>query len=33
VLTAVVVVGTWMLWKTKEREIAKYAAIEIGKEM
>jgi hypothetical protein len=33
VLTAVVVVGTWMLWKTKEREIAKYAAIEVGKEM
>jgi uncharacterized protein YneF (UPF0154 family) len=31
VLTAVVVVGTWMLWKTKEREIAKHAAIEVVK--
>jgi heme exporter protein D len=26
VLTAVVVVGTWMLWKSKERDIERQAA-------
>jgi uncharacterized membrane protein len=32
VLTAVVVVGTWMLWRGKEREILERAAGQVGGE-
>jgi heme exporter protein D len=32
VLTAVVVVGTWILWKVKEREILERAARQVGSE-